>query len=77
MADRTLAVTDLWKLLERHGCIVRLENNYLKVRRGDRGWTQHAHKGRRDKFDRRIVGLGRRRLGFGDMSDEDFYAPLD
>ena len=79
--DRDLSVRDLIKLLRAHGCAVEMTPaQYLKARRGSgpdhRHWTQHAHKGGKDSFDRRKVAAARRALGFGGLTDEEFYAPL-
>ena len=81
MADRNLTVRELKKLLEAHGCTVEISGkNFFKATRQEGGlvrrWTQHAHKGIHDRFDRIFVGRARRRLGFADMSDEEFYKPL-
>jgi hypothetical protein len=82
MADRELTVLQTEKLFVAHGCTVEwTRKNFLKVARTVDGkriwWVQHCHKGRKDKFDRRIVAKARRRLGFGDMPDDEFYTPLD
>jgi hypothetical protein len=83
MADRDLRVPDFIKLYEAHGCEVYLtRKNFVIVNRHvnsgpPRRFSQHAHKGRKDIFRRRIVRFSRKRLGFDDMPDAEFYAPLD
>jgi hypothetical protein len=81
MADRTLSVPDLIKLYRGHGCAAFINaNGIVIVERTTpeyRRWSQHAHKGLRDTFERRVVARSRKRLGFGSMSDADFYGPLD
>lgn len=82
MADRDLRVSDFMLLFQAHGCTAELaRNNYVKVWRktpqGPRFFTQHAHFGAKDTFHRNIVRKARRQLGFAEMSDAEFYAPLD
>lgn len=81
MADRTLRVKDFLKLYRAHGCAAFVNpNNFVIVERATPTylrWSQHAHFGIHDTFDRRIVAKSRRRLGYAEMSDDDFYGPLD
>lgn len=81
MANRELRVADFIKLYQAHGCSSGINpNGYVVVERPTPvylRWSQHAHKGLRDSFDRRIVAASRRRLGFDEMPDADFYAPVD
>ncbi len=82
MADRDLSVKDLQELLSAHGCRVGMSaaNTFkavLGTGLGAKTWSQHAHRSDHDTFDRHIVRAARRRLGLHEMSDEDFYAPLD
>jgi len=83
MADRDLRVPEFIKLYEAHGCQVYVtKKNFVIVNRMQgsgppRRFSQHAHKGLKDTFRRRIVRYSRRRLGFDTMPDEEFYSPLD
>jgi hypothetical protein len=82
MADRDLKVPDFISLFQAHGCSAELaKNGFVKVwrRQGDLllFFTQHAHKGAKDTFHRNVVRRARRQLGFADLSDADFYRPLD
>jgi hypothetical protein len=79
--DRELTYRELKRLLEAHGCtVVMTRRQIVRVAIGSgatfRRWTQHAHKGVHDTFDRYTVAAARRRLGFAAMSDEEFYKPL-
>lgn len=82
MADRELSFTNLAKILSAHGCVVSFNprTQYLHVYRGagpdHRWWKQHAHKGQKDRFDRRVVATARRKLGLAALTDAEFYAPL-
>lgn len=80
MANRALKVSELIALYQAHGCSAGINpNNYVVVKRPTPPflhWTQHAHKGARDTFDKITVGRSRRKLGFDSMSDEEFYGPL-
>ncbi len=83
MADRELSFADLVQALAAHGCEVSFnpKTQYIHVYRGagpdHHWWKQHAHSGRKDRFDRRVVATARRRLGLASLSDAEFYAPLE
>jgi hypothetical protein len=82
MADRSLPVSEFIDLFTAHGCSAQINANQvvIVIRGSGPGrlfWSQHAHKGVKDEFHRRKVAAARRRLGFGDMPDAQFYAPLD
>jgi hypothetical protein len=80
--NRPLSFNEVKKLFEGHGCFFEFneKTKHLKVWRGSgndyRHWTQHAHKGRKDHFERQVIATARRRLGFAEIADEEFYAPL-
>ena len=79
MSDRLLRFNELKKLFEYHGCSFEFnkKTQFIKIYRGEGGdfrrWFQHAHKGSRDSFDKMTVARARRKLGFSQMSDEEFY----
>lgn len=82
MGDRTLSVPDFIKLYRAHGCEADINRNSFVIvvwRQGAeyRRFSQHAHKGLRDKFGPFVVRRSRRHLGFDSMPDDRFYAPLD
>jgi hypothetical protein len=83
MPDRALSFGELRKLFTAHGCRFQFneKTKFMTILRREgstyRFWKQHAHKGKRDHFHRFVVGQARRRLGFADMSDDDFYRPLN
>jgi len=83
MADRDLKVSDFMKLYRAHGCAVEItRKQFVKVARTlEDGtvvfWSQHAHKGTKDVFNRRVVRRSRVALHFAKMPDDDFYGPLD
>jgi hypothetical protein len=82
MADRSLPIPVFIELFRAHGCTAHINSNQVViiVRGSGPGrlfWTQHAHKGLKDEFHRRKVAAARRRVGFGTMSDAEFYAPID
>lgn len=81
MADRALTIPEFLDLFTAHGCDAKLNaNNKVVVVRGAGParlfWSQHAHLGWKDSSHRRKVAAARRRLGFADMDDAEFYAPL-
>lgn len=81
MADRELTFAELKKVFESHGCRFELnKRNYVKISLGDgptfRGWIQHAHKGAKDRFSKEVVARARRKLGFAEMVDDEFYRAL-
>jgi hypothetical protein len=82
LVDRELSFHELRRLFEAHGCTVvfRSKSQMITITRASgldhRYWSQHAHKGQRDSYNRHVVRAARRRLGFADMGDEEFYAPL-
>jgi hypothetical protein len=80
MPDRELSFSELRRIFEGHGCRFTFANGYIKVSRGSgpdyKHWTQHAHKGPKDRFGPYVVKLGRRGLGFAGMSDQEFYKPI-
>ena len=77
--ERKLSFKELKLVFTSHDCefLFNQKTQYIKITRGPAVWFQHAHKGSKDSFEKRVVGLARRRLGFSDMSDDEFYAPLD
>jgi hypothetical protein len=83
MADRDLRVPDFIRLYEAHGCSVKVtRKQFVKLtRRLADGtvlfWAQHAHKGLKDVFNRRVVRRSRVELQFHEVPDDEFYAPLD
>ncbi|MCF6228867.1 MAG: hypothetical protein L3J82_09465 [Planctomycetes bacterium] len=82
MADRDLKVKDFLKLYRAHGCEANINsNNFVRVSYTKDGklwhFSQHAHKGLRDVFGKRVLRRSRLKLDFKNMPDSEFYAPLD
>ena len=82
MPDRELRFNELKKLFLHYGCNFSFnkKTQYITISRGlgadHRYWKVHSHTGEKDSFEARVVTAARRRLGFGDIPDEQFYAPL-
>jgi hypothetical protein len=82
VADRDLGFKEMEKLFLAHGCQFQFnrKTQYITIIRGsgpDHLYKKvHAHKGRKDHFDRWVVASARRGLGLGALTDAEFYAPL-
>lgn len=81
MANQELSFNELERVFTAHGCNFEFDKKtrYIKITVGSgaqhRFFHVHAHKGTSDSFDKNVVRLARRRLGFANMPDDEFYAP--
>ena len=82
MADKNLRFSEMERLFCAHGCQFRFNSKtqYITITQGagaDHLYKRiHAHSGKKDSFDRWVVASAPRALGFGNVSDDEFYAPL-